>query len=516
MNRITTSARISPLVALAALLGACGGAGDGMTDLDGGTLDQGGALDEGIPTSTACTELLTRVGEAYTLSGALRDCSTVSGGAAVADSLMNLDGITIDNEGTAMTPCIAVLCDDDAAYVASNALPHYDFVATTPNALVENAFIYRVPLTPAPFASNAGATDAASINGCATAYTQYLTAPTVATQNEPSGLCARGAATLISDTEDGVTHVYQQIPCLNTTGFVISGSPVFGPNEAGVPDPFGNPGYNYPNDTSDDYGNGAALDFCGGHTANAMHYHAAIDACFERDSSGAPANSYAGATAGWDLAASMTDACSEPSGVVGWSPDGYPIMGSCVCVARDDAGACTEVRRARSGWAYNGLGVWGADAGEAAALGVEGSSCTTDDDCCTGADCNFSCSVTVVPTSVGTNTEVGRRCVLVDYAWCTHQYVRRDEKLPAGEDYVYLDRCNGFEGPDGYAYYATLTFPYLTGCLRGAADDYVADLGDGGMNMNGLPMCTVGQTMCCGDDICGGPETAQNCAADCP
>lgn len=487
-----------------------------MTDLDGGTLDQGGALDEGIPTSTTCTELLTRVGEAYTLSGALRDCSTVSGGAAVADSLMNLDGITIDNEGTAMTPCIAVLCDDDAAYVATNALPHYDFVATTPNALVENAFIYRVPLTPAPFASNTTATDAASINGCTTAYTQYLTAPTVATQNEPSGLCARGAATLISDTEDGVTHVYQQIPCLNTTGFVISGSPVFGPNEAGVPDPFGNPGYNYPNDTSDDYGNGAALDFCGGHTANAMHYHAAIDACFERDSSGAPANSYAGATAGWDLAASMTDACSEPSGVVGWSPDGYPIMGSCVCVARDDAGACTEVRRARSGWAYNGLGVWGTDAGEAAALGVEGSSCTTDDDCCTGADCNFSCSVTVVPTGVGTNTEVGRRCVLVDYAWCTHQYVRRDEKLPAGEDYVYLDRCNGFEGPDGYAYYATLTFPYLTGCLRGAADDYVADLGDGGMNMNGLPMCTVGQTMCCGDDICGGPETAQNCAADCP
>ena len=68
------------------------------------------------------------------------------------------------------------------------------------------------------------------------------------------------------------------------------------------------------------------------------------------------------------------------------------------------AGACTEVGRARSGWAYNGLGVWGTDAGEAAALGVEGSSCTTDDDCCTGADCNFSCSVTVVPSSVGTNT----------------------------------------------------------------------------------------------------------------
>ena len=70
--------------------------------------------------------------------------------------------------------------------------------------------------------------------------------------------------------------------------------------------------------------------------------------------------------------------------------------------------------------------------------------------------------------------------------------------------------------PDGYAYHTTLTFPFMTGCLRGAADDYVADRGDGGMNMMGLPMCMPGQMMCCGDGICGGPENAQNCSADCP
>ena len=503
-------------LALAAICGGCGGSGSSTGDPDQGVADQGGTQDQGTVVATACTDLLEQVAEAYTLDGTLRDCSGVTGGAAVADSLMDLTGITIDNEGTDMTPCVAVLCDDTSAYVASNALPHYDFVATTPNALVENAFIYRVALSPAPYASSATATDANSINGCSAAYTQYLAAPATATQNEPSGLCALGAGALISDTENGATHVYQQIPCFNTTGFMIAGSPVFGPNEGGMPDPYGNPGYNYPNDTSDDYGNGAALDFCGGHTAASMHYHAAIDACFERDESGAPANSYADATAGWDMQAAMTAPCTEPSGILGWSADGYPIMGSCVCVARDGSGACTEVRRARSGWAYNGLGVWGSSPGEAAALGVEGSTCTTDDDCCTGADCNFSCSVTVAPTGSGTDTEVGRRCVLVDYSWCTHQYLRRDDKLPAGESYVYMDRCNGYDGPDGYAYHATLTFPFLTGCLRGEADDYVADLGDGGMNMMGPPMCTQGQTMCCGDDICGGPETAQNCPADCP
>ena len=179
---------------------------------------------------------------------------------------------------------------------------------------------------------------------------------------------------------------------------------------------------------------------------------------------------------------SSTDTCTTTADC----PSGQRCVDeTCVPITERDAGGCTDCE------------------------------CTTDDDCCTGANCHFSCSVTVAGNG-GTDTVVGRRCVLVDYSWCTHQYVRRDDKLPAGEDYVYLDRCNGYDGPDGYAYHTTLTFPFMTGCLRGAADDYVADRGDGGMNMMGLPMCMPGQMMCCGDGICGGPENAQNCSADCP
>jgi hypothetical protein len=58
---------------------------------------------------------------------------------------------------------------------------------------------------------------------------------------------------------------------------------------------------------------------------------------------------------------------------------------------------------------------------------------------------------------------VEQRCALLDYAWCTHRYV--DRSLHAGGDFVYLDRCNGYEGPDGYAYHATASFPYLSALL---------------------------------------------------
>jgi hypothetical protein len=41
--------------------------------------------------------------------------------------------------------------------------------------------------------------------------------------------------------------------------------------------------------------------------------------------------------------------------------------------------------------------------------------------------------------------------------------------------------------------------------------------GDGPMDDGGMapPACTAGQTMCCGDDTCDGPETADNCPDDC-
>jgi hypothetical protein len=77
-----------------------------------------------------------------------------------------------------------------------------------------------------------------------------------------------------------------------------------------------------------------------------------------------------------------------------------------------------------------------------------------------------------------------------------------------------LDECNGRVGvtpefPNGiYHYYLTDTFPFGQRCVKGDA------IGGGG---TGPPSCdTVPAGLpCCGDSICGGPETAQNCSVDC-
>ena len=98
-----------------------------------------------------------------------------------------------------------------------------------------------------------------------------------------------------------------------------------------------------------------------------------------------------------------------------------------------------------------------------------------------------------------------------------------------GNDWEYvegsgdLDECNGREGvvfvggqrQVTYHYMITGTFPYIPRCCHAAAS---ADFqpGGGGMMGGGVVACAMpGQGMCCGDGVCGGPETAQNCAADC-
>ena len=104
-----------------------------------------------------------------------------------------------------------------------------------------------------------------------------------------------------------------------------------------------------------------------------------------------------------------------------------------------------------------------------------------------------------------------------------------DPKTNAWEAYAYsdkgdathLDECNGHVGPGGdYHYHATSGFPYILGCYAGTpvtagttAGTGTGAGGGGGMNP---PECGPGQTeMCCGDGVCDGPETAQNCPADC-
>jgi hypothetical protein len=499
--------------------------GDGDGDGDG---EGDGDTPPGDGDGDACSALLDQAATAFDGAGTLRDCAGIEGGERIRSALLDLGGVTIDNEGTTATPCLALACDDTHAYVASNSLPHYDFVPMTPNALSAVPTLFRIPLTPAPLAPQGTARAATGVLGCQDAYDQFLFAPSTATTQEPSGFCATSGTSYIYDQLETGRSDVQLIPCFSAVALVISGVRVYGPNEAATPDPYGNPGYNYPNDLeTDTYGSGAQLDLCGGHVGDAMHYHAAKYACFERDDAGKALFSYDEATAGFDIGAELNDGCSAPSAIVGFAPDGHPIKGPCVCVARAGDGSCTSVRKARSGWVYDGLSSWGADAGESAALGVEGRACASDGECCSAATCHFSCSYTVRDDAgAAGGSTADKRCVLKDYGWCTHRFQARAEASPGDAGFVYMDRCNGFEGPDGYAYHTTFSFPYVLGCFHGqvgatstwfyeqrAGGQPGAGTGTGGMSP---PACTGSvRTMCCGDDVCDGPETATNCPADC-
>ena len=75
-----------------------------------------------------------------------------------------------------------------------------------------------------------------------------------------------------------------------------------------------------------------------------------------------------------------------------------------------------------------------------------------------------------------------------------------------------LDECNGRIGvtpefPEGIYYYmVTDDFPYFSRCLKG-------DFASAG----GIPDCedVPPGNPCCGDGVCGGPETEDNCPSDC-
>jgi hypothetical protein len=96
------------------------------------------------------------------------------------------------------------------------------------------------------------------------------------------------------------------------------------------------------------------------------------------------------------------------------------------------------------------------------------------------------------------------------------------------QDWVYsgssgdLDECNGRFGvtpefPSGiYHYYLTDSYPFGQRCVKGEAPD-AGGPGEGGGPGDGPVDCDeVSPGMpCCGDDICDGPETADNCPEDC-
>ena len=464
-------------------------------------------------TPASCYEGWDQLTDLYPDAGALVDCA--GAGFTVQRSLLVVDGITIDNDGTPMNPCVEARCDANYAYIASNTIPHYDFVPITPNALNYADNVLRVPLTPALPDDGADADSPAIQDGCIDAYDQRLDDPNQSTTREPSGLCVAAGtdkAYLRETLESGATVTTAKIACLGNTAMMNSGVVIAGPNEAQIPDPYGNPLFYMPDTAGEPYitGMGAALDLCGGHTGGSMHYHGVNQACFEQAPDGTPANTYAVASQAWNLDEMLQGECTAPSPIVGWSPDGYPIKGPCACVDAD----CTIIKRARSSWVYRGLGAWGDP------IDVENMACATDDDCCADDNCDFRCSPVLVDANDPDGSAVESRCTLFDYSWCTHQYVDRSVH-PGSDQFVYLDRCNGLDGPNGYAYHATLSFPYIQACYRGAPAAIAGGMGmmdDGGMMDGGMnpPMCMNGQTMmCCGDNNCDGPETADNCPEDC-
>ncbi len=89
------------------------------------------------------------------------------------------------------------------------------------------------------------------------------------------------------------------------------------------------------------------------------------------------------------------------------------------------------------------------------------------------------------------------------------------------EDLGDLDACNGHTETltvDGtevttYVYVLTDTYPYIPRCFTYAPDGSFSPPSD----PREEPVeCGPGQTtMCCGDGVCDGPETVDNCAADC-
>lgn len=171
-------------------------------------------------------------------------------------------------------PMLAVSCTPDELIVESNAIPHYTFVALTPNPLQERDFVWTVPRFP-----------------------MVSTAPS-------------------------------EIPLLGIVAFSVSGLPIFGPNEAQQPtqQAYGDPVYN------------GIVDGCYGHTAMEYHNHALAEKCLIE--SGLVAEPWT----------NPDPDASEPSPIIGYALDGFPIYGPRGCIDE----ACSEVVTFNSGYVQVG------------------------------------------------------------------------------------------------------------------------------------------------------------------
>jgi hypothetical protein len=260
--------------------------------------------------------------------------------------------------GSYPMPSLTVSCTASTVNVRSNGIPHYTFVQTTPNALQAQNLNFNFPRQPA-----------------------------VAAQTS-------------------------NVPLLGNIGVAINGVPLYGPNEAQTPDPYGDPVAN------------AILDECLGHTGfgGAYHYHAALVKCLS--ASGLVAQP-------WNNPDPPPD---QPSPIIAYAFDGFPIYGPYECT---DA-SCSGVHELLSSWDNVGY-----------SAGTVG--CTS----------SAACGSTRTCAAVMINGAPQTACVPKTCSWTNNQYVAKSGNS-------YLDRCNGHYGPNGdYHYHATLTFPYLLGCYRG-------------------------------------------------
>ena len=136
-------------------------------------------------------------------------------------------------------PTLKVSFDDTYIIVDSNGIPNFEFVSTTPNGLAAQNFKWEIPRF-----------------------------------SEPASQLT-------------------QIPLLGTVAVTVTGLPIYGPNEAQHPDPYGDP-----------YINGI-LDYCHGHTGGQAdyHFHFAPTCIIE-----------------------AADGVEEHYNIIGFALDGYPII----------------------------------------------------------------------------------------------------------------------------------------------------------------------------------------------
>jgi hypothetical protein len=427
--------------------------------------------------STTCGGMWDEITTLYPNATSVGSCTGVAGAQAIITALMDVSGISVTPLGGSPTAsCLEYRCDATYVYIATNNLGHYQYSTNNPRPSSQTRYLYRIPMQRTAVGTQGSAQNAATLTGCTSAYDQYLAFPDTSTMGEPSGYCQGGGmqstSYLYDEAPGGARTYYRKVRCLTTNGFVNSGVNIISSTESSNGS-FGGPAYYYPNSSGQNYEGTAdgvpSLDLCGGHG----HHHAANERCFTLDTDRTPLYTYAQATSTFNFQSWIDSTCTAVSPIVGYMFDGTPIKGPCVCMARDGGGNCTSLKRARSSYVYAGLGAWGDDPDEEAALGLEGTPCSSDNDC---DDEHYQCAWAAFDDDTAPGgSVVDRRCVMVNYAWCTNAYVDRSGENVSSTNFVYLDRCNGLTSTDGYAYHATGSFPYVPSCLRYEPSDSITD-----------------------------------------